>query len=94
VRIPLEAVLDSRYKVHEEIVQEYMSMINEGVEFEPIWVQMGKRMKDGKINIFQHKKILAVDGNHRLHAYKRLGHTHINAVAPNSHLPLMRALYG
>lgn len=76
------------YEVDEALVDKYVGMIIDKNEFSPIWLSIGKKLKNGEIVRRWHKKFEAVDGNHRMAAYKKLKYKSIGAFMPKSHYDL------
>ena len=82
VEVPLD-LLESKTS-QPEIVPNYMLAIKAGDSFPPIFISMGRLLRDGKICKFD--KIKICDGNHRVQAAKNLGQKTITALIPHSHM--------
>ena len=52
---------------------------------EPIWVSVGKKLKDGTVVPNQDLVLRTIDGNHRVTALKKLKKETVIAYIPESH---------
>jgi hypothetical protein len=90
VEIPISLV-NIRLRA-EELVDQYADSINEGDKLPPIWVSIGRKLKNGDIILFWNRKIKTLDGFHRTAAHKKLGIKMIKAIMPLSHYKLFNTL--
>lgn len=78
----------------EEIVNKYIKIIKENKQINPILCSVGRKMRDGRIQLFWDKRVVINDGNHRSQAYKIENKKTIPAIMPESHSKVYNKIYG
>jgi hypothetical protein len=68
-----------------EILKNYKLKFLNSIHIEPIWCSVGRKLKSGEVNKYQHHHVHIEDGNHRSQAAKDLGIKFIKAIMPESH---------
>ena len=65
-------------------VNKYINKIKENIDLGPAWVLYGKRLREGEVIPFWHKKLYVLEGNHRVVSRKKLGIKETEAIIPLS----------
>ncbi len=86
IGVPLEDCL--LQQTDKELVNKYTNEMLNGSNFSPSWVIYGKRLKNGEVIPFWHKKLYVLDGNHRLMSNKECGNTNVEVIIPLSNYKL------
>jgi hypothetical protein len=86
VTVPIEDC--KTQAIQSELVNKYINTLSKGVKFGPSWVIYGKRLKNGDVIPFWHKKLYVLDGNHRITSKLICGATMVNVIIPRSNYKL------
>lgn len=76
-------------------VNKYINELIEGVDLGASWVAYGKRLKNGDVIPFQHRRLFVLDGNHRIEAKIAIGKYYTEVFIPKSNYDLyLREAHG
>lgn len=74
-------------------VNKYIDAMLLNDDFGPGWVAYGKRLSDGTVVPFEHKRLFVHDGNHRIAARQVMGKFYTEVVMPASNYDLYMREY-
>lgn len=72
-------------EAREGLVSKYKEMFEQGTTFDPVWLTIGRKLKNKEIVMKWDSQFHCADGNHRVLAAKEAGIKEILAILPESH---------